>query len=101
MNLIMMIYKLLMRKVFYQECLKKIERAEKSEEGKFKHLTFEERISIGEVLGDAENYATVTEAIGGLLKNLPAQRLYIISKTDIIISYITVNYKHFFQNILR
>lgn len=35
-----------MRKIFYQECLKKIERNEESVEGEFKHLTFEERISI-------------------------------------------------------
>ena len=35
-----------MRKIFYQECLKKIERKEDRIEGKFKHLTVEERISI-------------------------------------------------------
>lgn len=35
-----------MRKIFYEECLKKIERNEKIEKGKFKHLTFKERISI-------------------------------------------------------
>ena len=35
-----------MRKVFYQECLKKIERKEETTEGKFKHLTSEDRISI-------------------------------------------------------
>ena len=35
-----------MRKIFYQECLKKIERKEDIIEGKFKHLTVEERISI-------------------------------------------------------
>ena len=35
-----------MRKVFYQECLKKIERNEEEKTGKFKHLTPEERISI-------------------------------------------------------
>lgn len=35
-----------MRKIFYQECLKKIERDEVRAEGEFKHLTFEERISI-------------------------------------------------------
>lgn len=45
---------------------------------------FEEKISIGEVLGDAENYATVSDAVNVLLRNLPAQRLYVISKTDII-----------------
>ena len=35
-----------MRKVFYQECLKKIERNEDTIKGKFRHLTREERISI-------------------------------------------------------
>lgn len=35
-----------MRKVFYQECLKKIERNEEEKTGKFKHLTPEDRISI-------------------------------------------------------
>lgn len=35
-----------MRKVFYQECLKKIERNEEDQKGKFKHLTSEDRISI-------------------------------------------------------
>lgn len=35
-----------MRKIFYQECLKKIERNEMHVEGEFKHLTFEERVSI-------------------------------------------------------
>ena len=35
-----------MRKVFYQECLKKIEREEETTGGKFKHLTLEDRISI-------------------------------------------------------
>ena len=35
-----------MRKVFYQECLKKIERNEEEPKGKFKHLTSEDRISI-------------------------------------------------------
>lgn len=35
-----------MRKIFYQECLKKIERNEEEIKGKFKHLTKEDRISI-------------------------------------------------------
>ena len=35
-----------MRKIFYQECLKKIERNKTLVKGIFKHLTFEERISI-------------------------------------------------------
>lgn len=44
----------------------------------------EERISIGEVLGDAENYSIVTNAVNPLLKNLPSSRLYVISKTNVI-----------------
>ena len=35
-----------MRKVFYQECLKKIEREEETTRVKFRHLTSEDRISI-------------------------------------------------------
>ncbi len=35
-----------MRKIFYQECLKKIERVEEKTTGEFKHLTKEDRISI-------------------------------------------------------
>ena len=35
-----------MRKVFYKECWKKIERNEEEQKGKFKHLTAEDRISI-------------------------------------------------------
>ena len=34
------------RKIFYQECLKKIERNEEEKIGEFKHLTREDRISI-------------------------------------------------------
>ncbi len=45
---------------------------------------FEERISIGEVLGDAENYATVVGTIKPILKNLPSQYLCVVSKTNII-----------------
>ena len=43
-----------MRKIFYQECLKKTERNEE-EQGKFKRLTLEDRISI-EILHTAGNY---------------------------------------------
>lgn len=46
--------------------------------------SFEERVSIGEVLGDAENYATVVSAVQPILKNLPSQYLCIVSKTNII-----------------
>ena len=46
--------------------------------------SFEERISIGEVLGDEENYSTVVTAISPIIKNLPSQCLYIVSKTNVI-----------------
>jgi len=44
----------------------------------------EEPVSIGEVLGDAENYSTVANAVNPIIKNLPAQRLFVVSKTNII-----------------
>ena len=44
----------------------------------------EEKISIGDVLGDAENYETVVNAVNPLLKNLPSQCLYVVSKTNTI-----------------
>ena len=46
--------------------------------------SFEERISIGEVLGDAENYSTVVSAVEPILKNIPSQYLCVLSKTNII-----------------
>ncbi len=46
--------------------------------------TYEERISIGEVLGDAENYGTVVSAVSPILKNLPSKYLCIVSKTNVI-----------------
>ena len=46
--------------------------------------TYEERISIGEVLGDAENYGTVVSAVSPILKNLPSKYLCVVSKTNII-----------------
>ncbi len=45
---------------------------------------YEDRISIGEVLGDAENYATVINALQPTLKNIPSQYLCIVSKTNVI-----------------
>ncbi len=45
---------------------------------------FEEKISIGEVLGDDENYSTVIGAVTPLLKNLPSKYLCVISKTNAI-----------------
>ena len=45
---------------------------------------YEEKISIGEVLGDDENYSTVVSAVMPILKNIPSQFLYVLSKTNII-----------------
>lgn len=46
--------------------------------------SYEELIGIGEVLGDAENYSTVVSAVQPLLKNIPSQCLYVVSKTSVI-----------------
>ena len=46
--------------------------------------SYEEKISIGEVLGDAENYSTVVSAVSPLLKNLPSKYLCVVSKTNVI-----------------
>lgn len=45
---------------------------------------YEEKISIGEVLGDAENYATVLNAALPVLRNTPSKYLYVVSKTNVI-----------------
>lgn len=44
----------------------------------------EERISIGEVLSDAENYATVVAAVSPILKNIPSKYLCVVSNTNVI-----------------
>ena len=46
--------------------------------------SYEELIGIGEVLGDEENYSTVISAVQPILKNIPSQCLYVVSKTSII-----------------
>ncbi len=46
--------------------------------------SFEEKIAIGEVLGDAENYGTVISAVSPILKNVPSKRLYVLSRTNVI-----------------
>lgn len=53
-----------MRKVFYQECLKKIERNEEKAKGKFRYLVHEDRISI-EVLHTAGFNNTLIGAFVG------------------------------------
>ena len=45
---------------------------------------YEELISIGEVLTDTENYATVISAVESILQNLPSKYLCIVSKTNAI-----------------
>ena len=52
---------------------------------------FEEQISIGEVLSDAENYSTVISAVEPILKHLPAKYLCIVSKTNVISAEIIAN----------
>lgn len=42
------------------------------------------QLSIGEVLGEKENYETVLSAISPILNRIPSQYLYIVSKTDLI-----------------
>ena len=46
--------------------------------------TYQERISIGQVLDDAENYSTVVGTVTPILKNLPSKYLCVVSKTNII-----------------
>lgn len=46
--------------------------------------TYEERISIGQVLDDAENYSTVVGTVTPILQNLPSKYLCVVSKTNII-----------------
>ena len=52
---------------------------------------FEEKISIGEVLSDAENYATVIAAVEPILKNLPSKYLCVVSKTNVISAEVISN----------
>ena len=51
----------------------------------------EERISIGEVLGDEENYSTVVSAIDPILRNIPSQYMFVVSKTNIISAEVLAN----------
>ena len=45
---------------------------------------YEEKLSIGQVLDDAENYGAVISAVSPILKNLPSKFLCVVSKTNII-----------------
>lgn len=51
----------------------------------------EERISIGEVLGDEENYSTVVSAIDPILRNIPSQYMFVVSKTNVISAEVLAN----------
>ena len=51
----------------------------------------EERISIGEVLGDEENYSTVVSAVDPILRNIPSQYMFVVSKTNIISAEVLAN----------
>ena len=52
---------------------------------------YEEKISIGEVLSDAENYATVISAADPILRNLPSKYLCIVSRTNVISAEVLAN----------
>ena len=52
---------------------------------------FEEKISIGNVLSDAENYASVIAAIEPVLRNLPSKYLCVVSKTNVISAEVLSN----------
>ena len=52
---------------------------------------YEEKISIGEILGEEENYSTIIKTAEPILKNLPSQCLYIVSKTNIISAKVLAN----------
>ena len=52
---------------------------------------FEEKISIGDVLSDAENYATVIAAVEPILKTIPSKYLCIVSRTNIISAELIAN----------
>ena len=52
---------------------------------------YEERISIGDILDDSENYSAVLTAVEPILNNLPSEYLYVVSKTDIISAEVLAN----------
>lgn len=45
---------------------------------------YEENISIGDILGEDENSSIIAGAINPIIKNLPSNCLYVISKTNVI-----------------
>ena len=52
---------------------------------------YEEKISIGEVLSDAENYATVIAAVEPILAKMPSKYLCIVSTTNVISAEVIAN----------
>lgn len=53
-------------------------------QGKMYMDSYSLQLSIGEVLGEKENYETVLSAISPILNRIPSQYLYIVSKTNLI-----------------
>ena len=45
---------------------------------------YEEKVNIGEVLEDAENYDSVISAVSPILNKVPSSFLYVVSKTNVI-----------------
>ena len=62
-----------------------------SMQGKSYIDSFEEKISIGEVLSDAENYATVIAAVEPILAKMPSKYLCIVSTTNVISAEVVAN----------
>ena len=52
---------------------------------------FEEKVSIGDVLSDAENYATVIAAVEPILAKMPSKYLCIVSTTNVISAEVIAN----------
>ena len=62
-----------------------------SMQGKSYIDVYEEKISIGDVLSDAENYATVIAAIEPILAKMPSKYLCIVSTTNVISAEVVAN----------
>jgi len=62
-----------------------------SMQGKTYIDAYEEKISIGEVLSDAENYATVIATVEPILSKMPAKYLCIVSTTNVISAEVIAN----------
>lgn len=62
-----------------------------SVQGKMYVDVYEEKVSIGDVLSDAENYATVIAAVEPILAKMPSKYLCIVSTTNVISAEIVAN----------